>query len=125
MVMKWFEELPSQCPPADAVPAQGRFFRIAKGLPTESQDYLSQRSLQPDKVFIGEGIDECIVRSVSVFSNLDDAKRRLRLPKFRSQTIVAIDLEPSDGVIKKTFGPCHYSWWRSANFSFSKAVLAL
>lgn len=41
MVMKWFEELPSQCPPADAVPAQGRFFRIAKGLPTESQDYLS------------------------------------------------------------------------------------
>lgn len=123
--MKWFEELPSQCPPADAVPAQGRFFRIAKGLPTESEDYFSQRSLQPNKVFIGEGIDECIVRSVSVFCSLDEAKMRLRLPKFRTQTIVAVDLEPSDGVIKKTFGPSHYSWWRSVDFNFSKAVLAL
>lgn len=123
--MTWFEALPPLCPPADAVPAAGIFFRIAKGLPTESEDYFSQRHLQPDKVFVGEGIDECIVRSVSVFDNLDQAKMRLRLPKFRKQTIVAVELEPTDGVIKKTFGPSHYSWWRSTDFNYSKATLAL
>lgn len=123
--MTWFEELPSQCPPADAMPAQGRFFRIAKGLPTESEDYFSQRHLQPDKVFIGEGIDECIVRSVSLFNDLEVAKMRLRLPKFRNQIIVAVDLEPVDGVIKKTFGLSHFSWWRSMDFNFSKATLAI
>lgn len=123
--MTWFEELPSQCPPADAMPAQGRFFRIAKGLPTESEDYFSQRHLQPDKVFIGEGIDECIVRSVSLFNDLEVAKMRLRLPKFRNQIIVAVDLEPVDGVIKKTFGLSHFSWWRSTDFNFSKATLAI
>lgn len=123
--MTWFEELPSQCPPADAMPAQGRFFRIAKGLPTESEDYFSQRHLQPDKVFIGEGIDECIVRSVSLFNDLEVAKMRLRLPKFRNQIIVAVDLEPVDGVMKKTFGLSHFSWWRSTDFNFSKATLAI
>lgn len=123
--MTWFEELPSQCPPADAMPAQGRFFRIAKGLPKESEDYFSQRHLQPDKVFIGEGIDECIVRSVSLFNDLEVAKMRLRLPKFRNQIIVAVDLEPVDGAIKKTFGLSHFSWWRSTDFNFSKATLAI
>lgn len=30
--MNWFENLPPQCPPTDALPANGRFYRIAKGL---------------------------------------------------------------------------------------------
>lgn len=123
--MNWFEDLPALCPPADAVPARGRFYRIAKGLPTESEDYFSQRRLQPDKVFIGEGIDECIVRSVSLFCTEADAEKRLRLPKFKSQILVAIDLEPKDGVIKKTFGPSHYSWWRSTEFNYSQAQQVL
>lgn len=123
--MQWFEELPQQCPPMDALPANGRFYRIAKGVPTETDDYFSQRRLQPDKQFVGEGIDECITRSVSLFSSLDDARKRLRLPKFRSQTVVVVDLVPEDGVVKKTFGPAHYSWWRSLEFDFRKAELAV
>lgn len=122
--MTWFEQLPEQCPPADAVEACGRYYRIAKGLPTESEDYFSQRKLQPNKVFIGEGIDECIVRSVSLFSTQDDAKKRLLLPKFRNQKIVIVELKPKDGVIKKTFGPSHYSWWRTVDFDYSQAILA-
>lgn len=123
--MEWFEKLPEQCPPIDAVPASGTFYRIAKGVPTESEDYFSQRRLQPDKVFIGEGIDECIVRSVSLFSTLGDAEKRLKLPKFRKDTVVSIELHPKDGVMKKTFGPAHYSWWRSTEFNFSQATLAI
>lgn len=123
--MEWFESLPEQCPPIDATPASGIYYRIAKGIPTESEDYFSQRRLQPGKTFLGEGIDECVVRSVSVFSSLADAQKRLRLPKFRNNVVVTIDLQPKDGVIKKTFGPCHYSWWRSIEFDYSQASLAL
>ena len=71
----------------------------------------------------GEGIDDCIVRAVSVFSLLDDAKRLLRLPKFKQANIAEVQLESQDGKIKKTFNKSHYSWWRSKNFDVSKAKI--
>lgn len=123
--LTWFEQLPEQCPPKDANPCNGCYYRIAKGLPTMSEDYFSQRALNPDKVFFGDSLDECVVRSVSLFDSLDEAKKRLKLPKFKHQTIVSIVLEPSDGVMKKTFGTAHHSWWRSTNFDITKAKLAL
>lgn len=117
---EWFEQLPEQCPPVDAQPCSGCFYRIAKGIPTGSEDYFSQRKLQPEKIFVGEGIDECIVRSVSLFASAEEARKRLRLPKFRNNIIVAVDLSPKDGVIKKTFGPHHYSWWRTKSFNYTQ-----
>lgn len=119
-MIEWFEELPKQCPPSDAQHCNGRYYRIAKGVPTESEDYFSQRKLQPDKVFVGEGIDECIVRSVSLFASVEEARKRLRLPKFRKNIVVEVELTPKDGVIKKTFGPNHYSWWRTKHFNYSQ-----
>ena len=114
----WFEQLPEQCPPADAQPCGGSFYRIVKGIPTGTEDYFSQRRLQPEKTFVGEGIDECIVRSVSLFATAEEARKRLRLPKFKKNIVVEVDLSPKDGVIKKTFGPQHYSWWRTKSFNY-------
>lgn len=121
----WFEVLPEQCPPKDANPCDGCYYRIVKSLPTPSEDYFSQRAMNPDKVFSGEGIDECIARSVSLFNSVDEAKKRLKLPRFKNQTIVSVALEPKDGIMKKSFGPAHYSWWRSTEFDITKAKLAL
>ncbi len=118
---KWFEELPESCPPEDAVICEGTFYRIAAGDPVKSLDFFSQRRLNPDKIFVGVGIDECIVRSVSLFNDLDETQKRLRLPKFRNSTIVEIVLSEEDGMIKKTFGVAHYSWWRSHCFNVNKA----
>lgn len=120
---QWYEELPLQCPPADAIPANGNFYRIAQDVPTKDNDYFSQRKLNPLKTF--EGIDECILRSVSVFSSIEEASKRLLLPKFRNNKIVIVRLTPKDGVIKKTFGPCHYSWWRTKEFDYYQENLAL
>ena len=121
---EWFEQLPEQCPPKDAVPCSGVYFRIAKGIPTDSDDYFSQRMMQPNGVFMGEGIDECILHAVSLFAALDDAKKRLKLPKFRKQTVVKVTLAPEDGVIKKTFGTSHHSWWRSTKFEYEQVTMA-
>ena len=60
---RWFEELPEQCPPEDAIECNGIYFRIANGNPATSEDFFSQRKLQPDKIFKGEGIDDCIVEN--------------------------------------------------------------
>ena len=97
MEVEWFELLPEQCPPEDAQQCDGYYYRIANGNPVQSVDFFSQRRLQPDKVFKGLGVDECITRAVSLFS---DSK---------------------DGMIKKTFGTAHYSWWRTKDFDVSQA----
>ena len=118
---KWFEELPEQCPPEDAKECNGIYYRIANGSPATSADFFSQKRLQPDKIFTGEGIDDCIVKSISLFSDRKEIEKRLKLPKFRKGVIAEVRLEPKDGMIKKTFGNAHYSWWRTNEFEVSQA----
>ena len=61
--------------------------------------------------FKGEGIDDCIVKSISLFSDRkEEIEKRMKLPKFKKAVIAEVRLEPKDGKIKKTFGPAHYSW---------------
>lgn len=67
MKADWFEILPEYCPPSDANRCVGTYYRIAQGDPATSADFFSQRKLQPDKVFTGKGIDECIARAISLF----------------------------------------------------------
>lgn len=121
--MEWFEELPSSCPPSDAIDSEGTFYRVSHGNPAESSDFFSQRLLAPDKQFHGEGIDECIVRAVSVFAELNDAKNLLKLPKFKKANIAIVHLHEQDGKIKKTFKKSHYSWWRSKSFEVNNAKI--
>ena len=121
--MDWYEQLPPLCPPTDASPCNGRFYRIAKGNPANDSDFFSQRKLQPDKVFVGLEIDECIVRAISLFSDEADVVRRLKLPKFRNANISEVILQPKDGVMKKTFSDSHYSWWRSVDFDISQTKI--
>ena len=69
----------------------------------------------------GEGIDECIVKSISLFSDRKEIEKRMKLPKFRKAVIAEVCLKPKDGMIKKTFGAAHYSWWRTNEFDVSQA----
>lgn len=41
--MEWFEELPVACPPSNATPCNGIYYRIANGNPATSLDFFSQR----------------------------------------------------------------------------------
>lgn len=113
--------MPKYCPPSEAEECHGDFYRIANGNPATSVDFFSQKKLQPDKVFKGQGIDECIARAVSLFKDKDDARKRLKLPKFKHSVIAVVRLEPKDGVMKKTFRDSHYSWWRSRGFDVKQA----
>lgn len=123
MERRWFEELPKSCPPKDAVDCNGCYYRIANGNPAESADFFSQRRLAPDKVFKGKGVDECTIRAVSLFAEINDAKKRLKLPKFRQANIAIVELGPKDGMLKQTFSDSHYSWWRTIQFNVSQAKI--
>ena len=101
----------------------GNILRITKGNPIVDGDFFSQRKLQPNKLFKGLGVDECIARAVSLFADEEDVTRRLKLPKFRHAHIAEVVLTPKDGVMKKTFSASHYSWWRSTNFNISTAKI--
>ena len=101
MNAEWFEAWPEQCPPPDAKRCEGCYYRIAKGNPVTTEDFFSQRKMQPDKVFKGLGIDECVTRAVSLFSEREEAEKRLKLPKFKKANIALVILEPKDGVLKK------------------------
>ena len=81
MEVEWFELLPEQCPPEDAQQCDGYYYRIANGNPAQSVDFFSQRRLQPDKVFKGLGVDECITRAVSLFSDRKEAEKKIEASK--------------------------------------------
>lgn len=123
MTSQWFENLPSSCPPSDASECEGTYYRVSYGNPAESKDFFSQQKLAPEKTFKGDGIDDCIVRAVSLFSALDDARQLLKLPKFKKANIAEICLHGKDGKIKKTFKKSHYSWWRSKSFDVNTAKI--
>lgn len=82
-----------------------------------------KEKMQPDKVFKGLGIDECVTRAVSLFSEREEAEKRLKLPKFKKANIALVILEPKDGVLKKTFDIAHYSWWRTKDFNVLQAKI--
>lgn len=83
--------------------------------------YFSKRNSGPDKVF--NNVNECIVRAISIFTNIDDSKKLLKLPKFKGGKIAKITLNEDDGLVLKTFAKSHYSWWRSQNFDINYAKI--
>ena len=58
-----------------------------------------------------------------LFSEREEAEKRLKLPKFKKANIALVILEPKDGVLKKTFGIAHYSWWRTKDFNVLQAKI--
>ena len=115
--MKWFEELPPGCPPAEATPSDGPFFRLGS-IPPEDSDFWSHRKRFPNKFF---QVSECQARSISVFdsaSAVENLKRRY--PILTQKPIFQIDLTPKDGLALQTGdNEHHFSWWRSTEFQMT------
>lgn len=125
-MIEWFEELPEQCPPKDANNPEGMtVYRFSHNEMPHEADFISQRMIQPERLF--NGVDECTARSLSVFDNLETCQNKMKLPRMRKRfsSIIEVRLENKDGLIKKTFNdPNHYSWWRSNGFNFKNTIIA-
>ena len=79
--------------------------------------------MQSDKVCKGLVFDVFLTRAVSLFSEREEAEKRLKLPKCKKANIALVILEPKDGVLKKTFDIAHYSWWRTKDINVLQAKI--
>jgi hypothetical protein len=117
--MNYFEPLPAACPELDAKTYDGVVYRLVSE-PVNEADFLSHRALFPLKTF---HTTECKAMSLSVFTDIDAAKKLLGLPNNVGKRVVAVNLNEHAGVIKRTGkADHHHSWWRTKNFSVLNAV---
>ena len=121
--MDWVESLPSQCPPLDAVPPEGVYYRVVSTDCSED-DFIPYARLYPTRQYIGSRA--CIARSLSIYTNQDDCVQATKLPalqKLDQTRIAKITLTTKDGLVKKGRGEdSHHSWWRTHDFDLSSSV---
>ena len=112
----WHEPLPEGCPPEDAVaPLRQAHYRAVKSWPPADEDFVSQRALQPGKVF---DCSECRARAVSFFLLAARCHELLKLPTFRGGHVASVVLPTESGVSKVTNRKTqHVAWWRRSGFN--------
>lgn len=107
---QWPRHFPSGCPPPEARPINGIFFRLTKNVEPTQADFLSHTELGRRK-----SIEDDPVRAagLSVFSDLGAAlgmKGNVRC--FRNFSIVKGRLAPEHGVhLEKVRCRCGYTYW--------------
>lgn len=106
--MKFPTDWPPGCPPTDSEIASGVVYRIVNNDPVQDGDFLSQFEL-------GKALnaDECLRRSLSVYTQLADAEHRRRLTPKLGRLIARATLDQSHGKMKHTGGAksSHTEWW--------------
>ncbi len=109
--MKFPENWPAQCPPADAMPAQGTFFRVVKHNPLSVQDFKSYAELG-----LAPTGNPCKRAGLSLLGTWIDAVHQIGLFPKHGRLISRGDLLPSHGMTLATKGtlPSHATWWAYA-----------
>lgn len=114
--MNWFEELPPNCPPIDAISVNDKiFYRLCNNTPIVTDDFISLRHEYPERKFAN--IAECLLRSITLWTTKNSCLDIKKFPVHKNKILGQITLIETDGVIKNTFGNTHYSWWRSNSFN--------
>ena len=117
---EWACVMPQGCPPEDVlVPKEHLFYRLSQKPDTYSQeDFVSYAEKDHERHW-GEQLPLAV--GLSVIDNEAKAKKNLKLPMFRQfKGIIALLLNPTDGVVKQTgIHLSHYTWWRTKSFNMS------
>lgn len=111
--MTWPSYYPNNCPCEDSYTIDCDAFRFIADEQPAPEDFKSHRELYPTKNF---NKPECIVCGISIYLELDDAKRvQNRIPGLRKKKIARGCLTNSHGVVKNTVFTCselsHHTWW--------------
>lgn len=111
---KYYEELPENCPPTDAVAPVGDYFRLLRGDVPSDDDFLSHRALNHSALY---NACECTTRAVSLFSDFEGAKNLQALPLHKGKKIAKVTLTEAAGVVRRQGAKRgHHSWWRASAF---------
>ncbi|MCH5307644.1 MAG: hypothetical protein J1E37_06135 [Prevotella sp.] len=120
--IEWANTLPENCPPEDIlVPENEEFYRLLthKDKIVE-KDWKTYIELFPDKEYFGDNL--LMANGLSILKDID--VNVLKLPQYkRFKGIARLILNPTDGVVKKTYGANHYTLWRTTFFDESSAEI--
>ena len=121
---QWTCTMPEGCPPDDVLaPKEHPFFRLAKQSNSyDEDDFKSYAETDPTRNW-GERLPQAV--GLSLIDNEPKARKNLKLPMFRQyQGIIALTLNPVDGVVKQTgIHRSHYTWWRTRQFKMSNLTM--
>lgn len=121
---EWAFEMPIGCPPEDVlVPCEHPFFRLACFIDSyTADDFKSYAETDPKRNW-GEKLPLAV--GLSLIDNEAKARKNLKLPMFRQfKGIIALTLNPTDGVVKQTgMHLSHYTWWRTKSFQMSNLTM--
>jgi hypothetical protein len=111
----FLETLPPNCPPAQAwQPDKETYYRLAGTFPPLRLDFLPHRKLYPNIKFD----NECEAMAISIFDTISACNKMRTFPTLKNKEItIKITLPLESGVIDKTRGKHHFSWWISKKFS--------
>ena len=116
--------MPVGCPPEDVfVPSEHPFFRLASMIDSyTADDFKSYAETDPQRNW-GEKLPLAV--GLSLIDNEAKARKDLKLPMFRQfKGIIALTLNPDDGVVKQTgVHLSHYTWWRTKSFQMSNLTM--
>lgn len=120
--IEWANSLPENCPPENILVPEGEeFYRllINEDVIVED-DWKSQKELHPNNSYDGE--DLINAHGLSILKEVDH--NLFKLPRYkRFKGLAKIVLNPSDGVLKKTYRDKHYTWWRTTLFDKNSAEI--
>ena len=112
----WFETLPPDCPPNDATrPENQVLYRLVKYNPAQSCDFSSHKKLGLDTT-LKSPPDPCNVCAISLFTSIEKAENLKKMRAHRGKYIAVVQLNRNAGVLKQTYQPEHYSWWRAKSY---------
>ena len=117
----WRDGLPEDCPPSEATPPDSPFYRIAKTDPPARDDfapiYYKSRRYAERAILRRRDITPCTVRGLSVFSDLDRARKQIEQTPNLGKYIMRLDLQADDGhILSFRRDPIHHTFWPHDGF---------
>ena len=119
--MRFFEELPEKCPPAEAADqAHPSVFRFVPAADVSRDHFLSHAALGK---FLPK-VDPCVLAACSLFSSTDcpGFKKASKLPKFKKSKIAELSLPQGAGE-SVTDKSGHINFWMYSHFDPVAAVV--
>lgn len=112
---EFWAELPDGCPPEDSWQPQDvlEVVRLVRQDPPTNEDFQSFRMLHPER---SVPVSECEACGLSVFTDIEDAERKRKLPRLKGTLPCLVQLTSGSGRIKQTGQPSHHTWWPAAHF---------
>ncbi len=108
----WSDDLPDACPPADAQPGEGTYFRLLRGNAPTPRDWVRPRDMPKHSGLTNWSL--CKASAYSIYRDFSDLDAlRAAVPGMRKWLTAQGELRPDMGVTTPTpvNGNSHTSWW--------------